>query len=179
MDRSNEPVVGDAARDGRRRERGSALIIALMVALILAFLGMGLLLQTSLGLQASGTDRWVVKSMNAADSGIMMGIELIQLGFVVDPATIGGVSFILEDDQSSPGLLRGQYTVNLNRVCEVEPPSPIIGFSTKYRQRYFHLESTASRSIGALVGNTQAVVETDITVWPFDLTNFVAVGYCN
>ncbi len=47
-------------RDG---ERGSALFLALMVSLVLLFLGMGVLMQTSLGLQASGTDRWIVKSM--------------------------------------------------------------------------------------------------------------------
>ena len=49
------------------RERGSALLLSLLVAVVLVFLGMGLLLQTSLGLEAAGTDRWVVKSLYAAD----------------------------------------------------------------------------------------------------------------
>jgi ABC-type branched-subunit amino acid transport system substrate-binding protein len=51
----------------RGAERGIALIMALMVSLVLLFLGMGLLLQTSLGLQASGTARWIVKAAYAAD----------------------------------------------------------------------------------------------------------------
>ena len=47
-------------------ERGAAIIIALMVSLVLAFLGLGLLLQTSLGRQAAGTDRWGVRALYAA-----------------------------------------------------------------------------------------------------------------
>jgi len=69
-----------AITNRRSSERGAALIMALMVSLILVFLGMGLLLQTSLGLQAAGTDRWVTKALYAADAGAMMQIEMIQLG---------------------------------------------------------------------------------------------------
>jgi hypothetical protein len=76
----------------RRRsdERGAALIMALMVSLILVFLGMGLLLQTSLGLQAAGTDRWVTKALYAADAGAMMQIEMIQLGALFAEASAKG-----------------------------------------------------------------------------------------
>ncbi|MCG6963129.1 MAG: hypothetical protein LJE95_07685 [Acidobacteria bacterium] len=181
---SERPTVSPDSdgRGARTSERGSALILALMVALILAFLGVGLLLQTSLGLQASGTDRWVVKSLNAADSGLMMAVEMVQLGFVVDPTSGGGpstLSFVLEDDQSSGGMLKGQYTVTLERMCEVEPPSPIIGYAQKYRQRYLHMEAASSRSVGGLVGTTQATVEADISVWPFDMSNFVPLSFCN
>ena len=48
-------------------ERGSALLLVLLVSIILAFFGMAVLLQTSLGLEAAGADRWVVKSLAAAE----------------------------------------------------------------------------------------------------------------
>lgn len=173
--------VHERGQGGRGRERGSALILALMVALILAFLGVGLLLQTSLGLQASGTDRWVVKSLSAADSGLMMTIEMVQLGYIVDPTAGGGpstLSFILEDDQASGGMLKGQYTVTLERMCEVEPPTYKIGFGQNYRQRFLHMQVAASRSVGGLVGTTQARVEADINVWPFERASFVRLSNC-
>ena len=86
-DRSYVREPGHAATS----ERGAALIVSLLVALILVFLGMGLLLQTSLGLQASGTDRWVTKALYAADAGAMMQIEMIQLGAIgaLQPGTAG------------------------------------------------------------------------------------------
>jgi type II secretory pathway component PulK len=72
-----QPTPADRYRD-RSGERGAALIMALLVSLVLVFLGMGLLLQTSLGLQAAGTDRWVTKALYAADAGAMMQIEMIR-----------------------------------------------------------------------------------------------------
>ena len=168
-------------RDGVH-ERGSALLLALMVALILAFLGAGLLLQTSLGLQASGSDRWVVKSLAAADAGLTMEIDMIQMGFIVDPASYlggSGMSFVLKDDPNLPGPLQGQYTVTIKDLCEAEPPAPIPGYEQKYKQRFLHIRSEAQRSVGGLVGGVQASVEADVSVWPFDMDNFLPVTSCN
>ena len=77
---------------GSDRERGAAIIIAIMVSLILAFLGLGLLLQTSLGMQAAGTDRWVVRALYAADAGAQAEIATLSNG------AVGMGSFVLADD---------------------------------------------------------------------------------
>jgi hypothetical protein len=148
------------------------------VALILAFLGMGLLLQTSLGLQASGADRWVAKSLYAADAGLMLQLQMIQLGVLGSPTATGG-SFIVLDDPAQPGLLRGQYQVDVTRLCEVEPVSPVIGWEwPTYGRRYFHVQSRSEQAVGNLVGMTAAAVEADISVWPFDLTSFTPIDMC-
>jgi len=161
---------------GRNDERGSALILALMVALVLAFLGMGLLLQTSLGLQTSGADRWVTKSMRAAEAGVMLQLEMVQLEQLATPP--GG--FLLTDDPALPSLLRGQYQVNVSALCEVEPASPALGWEwPRFGRRYFHVRSDASRTVGHLVGQTQAAVEADISVWPFEMIGFTPVAMCN
>jgi Tfp pilus assembly protein PilX len=110
-------------------ERGAALIVSLLVALILVFLGMGLLLQTSLGLQASGTDRWVTKALYAADAGAMMQIEMIQLGAIgaLQPGTPGAPgNFVLVDDPGLPGLLKGQFNVTISNFCESQPATPVL-----------------------------------------------------
>ncbi|MGD9252367.1 MAG: hypothetical protein PVG92_00370 [Holophagae bacterium] len=159
-------------------ERGAALILALMVALVLVFLGMGLLLQTSLGLQASGTDRWVTKAMYAADAGAMLQIEMIQMGAIGPPGT-----FVLVDDPNLPGLLKGQFNVQINGFCETQPVTPVFANGVpssfpEYQTRHFHLRSEAQRAIGGLAGVSRAAVEVDVSSFPFMEEQFVAVQQC-
>ena len=168
-----EPQMSD-----RHGERGAAIILALMVALILVFLGMGLLLQTSLGLQASGTDRWVTKALYAADAGAMMQIEMIQLGVIGAPGT-----FNLVDDPSLSGLLKGQFTVTISNFCESQPATPVIANGVpssfpEFQTRHFHLRSDAERTIGGLGGVTRATVEADVSSFPFMEEAFMPVVLC-
>lgn len=168
----------DAEIRAANGERGAAIIMALMVALILVFLGMGLLLQTSLGLQASGTDRWVTKALYAADAGAMMQIEMIQNGAIGAPGT-----FTLIDDPSLPGLLKGQFTVTISNFCEAQPATPVIANGIpssfpEFQTRHFHLRSDASRDIGGLGGVTRATVEADVSAFPFMEDTFMPVVLC-
>ncbi|MEJ2581457.1 MAG: hypothetical protein P8127_07460 [Acidobacteriota bacterium] len=172
-----EDTTVDIGRD-RSRERGAALIMALMVSLVLVFLGMGLLLQTSLGLQAAGTDRWVTKALYAADAGAMMQIEMIQLGAIGTPG-----SFILEDDPNLSGLLKGQFAVTISDFCESQPATPVIANGIpssfpEFQTRHFHLRSDAERAIGGLAGLTRAGVEADVSAFPFLEEQFVPVDLC-
>ena len=172
-----EDTTVDIGRD-RSRERGAALIMALMVSLVLVFLGMGLLLQTSLGLQAAGTDRWVTKALYAADAGAMMQIEMIQLGAIGTPG-----SFILEDDPNLSGLLKGQFAVTISDFCAAQPATPVIANGIpssfpEFQTRHFHLRSDAERAIGGLAGLTRAGVEADVSAFPFLEEQFVPVDLC-
>lgn len=161
----------------RNGERGAALIMALLVSLILLFLGMGVLLQTTLGLQASGTDRWVAKAMYAADAGVMMQIQMIQAGAIGAPG-----SFVLQDDPDIDGFLKGEYTVSISEFCETRPATEIRepgkAWSDDFRARHFHLRSDALRTIGNLGGLSRAAVTADVTSWPFDAGNLVVVTQC-
>ncbi len=163
------------------RERGSALLLALLVALVLVFLGMGLLLQTSLGLEAAGTDRWVVKSLYAADAGCMAQINMVRQGQIGAPGT-----FTLSDDQNLPGLLRGDFQVTISEFCETEPAGPmidengdpIVTMYPEFKMRHFHFRSDAGRALGGLAGLTQAAVEVDMSAFPFSEDDFVPVIAC-
>ena len=153
---------------GSDRERGAAIIIAIMVSLILAFLGLGLLLQTSLGMQAAGTDRWVVRALYAADAGAQAEIATLSNGVV------GMGSFVLADDTSLPGMLNGQYNVTVSDVCELQAPSWAFNpdeeefYGTKFKARHVFFRSTATRDAGLLVGLTQAVITQDVMIQPID-----------
>jgi len=153
-------------KTGSDRERGAAIIIALMVSLVLAFLGLGLLLQTSLGLQAAGTDRWVVRALYAADAGAQAEIATLSSG------AVGMGSFDLIDDAGLPGMLTGQYTVTVSDVCELQPPSWALDlttggyFGTEWLARHFYFRSVATRDAGLLVGLTQAAITQDVTIQP-------------
>ena len=181
-----QSTTADRGRD-RSSERGAALIMALMVSLVLVFLGMGLLLQTSLGLQAAGTDRWVTKALYAADAGAMMQIEMIQLGALGAAPGATGMevgTFILEDDPSLQGMLKGQFSVTISNFCESQPATPVIVGGVvsqwpEYQTRHFHLRSEASRDIGGLMGLTRAAVEADVSSSPGTEAPFVPVrqGY--
>ena len=185
-----DAITVDTTRH-RADERGAALIMALMVSLILVFLGMGLLLQTSLGLQAAGTDRWVTKALYAADAGAMMQIEMIQLwalGAAPDltsgqiDAGIHG-TFDLVDDPGLQGMLKGQFSVTISNFCESQPATPVIANGVvssfpEFQTRHFHLRSEASRDIGGLMGLTRAAVEADVSSFPFTEEQFVPVRLC-
>lgn len=180
-----QPTTADTNRD-RSSERGAALIMALMVSLVLVFLGMGLLLQTSLGLQAAGTDRWVTKALYAADAGAMMQIQMIQLGALgAAPGATGTQvgTFILEDDPGLQGMLKGQFSVTISNFCESQPATPVIANGVpssfpEFQTRHFHLRSEASRDIGGLMGLTRAAVEADVSSFPFMEDQFVPVRLC-
>jgi hypothetical protein len=166
--------------DRPTRERGAAIIIALMVSLVLAFLGLGLLLQTSLGLQASGTDRWVVRALYAADAGSQMEIMILSSG------AVGQGAFVLADDPSLGGFLTGQFNITVSDVCELQQPSapydPVTDTTydeEKYRARHFFFRSAAQRDVGGLTGMTRATVTQDVTIVPIPVERIFPADRCS
>jgi Tfp pilus assembly protein PilX len=159
-------------------ERGAAIIIALMVSLVLAFLGLGLLLQTSLGMQAAGTDRWVVRALYAADAGTQAEIVTLAGG------AVGGGVFVLGDDPGMVGMLSGDYTVNVTDVCELQPPSEAVdpetgvAWDTTFRARHFFFRSSSTRDAGVLVGLTQAAITQDATIMPIPIDRIFPATTC-
>ncbi len=165
---------GNPATHDKRREQGTALIMALLVALILALMGMGLLLQTSLGQQAASVDRSVVKALYAANAGVWMQVQMVQEGQVVGPSS----HFVLAEDPELKGFFRGEYKVTVTTFCEIEPPSYILGFEPEYRRRSVHIRSEAEREVGVF-GTARAVVEADVMVWPFHEKNYKPMPTCS
>ena len=183
------PTAADSPAGAGSRERGSALLVALMVALVLVFLGMGLLLQTSLGLEAAGTDRWVVKALYAADAGCNLQIEMLRLYDVRTPGRIRLIDGALPSawNPSEGALLGGEFDVQILGFCETQPPTPVVqevngvlvtSEFPEFQSRHFHFRSRAERAVGGLTGLTRAAVEVDVSSWPFREEEFVAVNQC-
>jgi Tfp pilus assembly protein PilX len=170
------PRTHEAARDG---ERGSALLLALMVALVMLVMGMGLAMQSFLGLKASATDRWVAKSFYAAEAGISVQISLLKAGSNAAPG-----AFLLTDDGSVPGLMAGQYTVTVEELCETRPRDPAL--QTQLGQlfkRSFHIRARSNRTVNFVSGTiqsgvTSAAVEVDVSMQPIDETRLPNIPKC-
>jgi hypothetical protein len=164
------------------RQRGSALVLALLVALIVALLALGLLLQASLGLESTATDRRITRSLLAADSGVVMATHLVKLG---RPATPG--SFVFAHEPGPGRALRSRYQVNITSICEAAAPGPVIPMRHESRlvyeyprffSRLLHLRSEAAPVLAGEQTMARAVVEADVMIWPFD-TLPDQVGMCN
>jgi hypothetical protein len=141
-----------------------------MVALVLALLGVGLLLQSSIGLKISGTDRWVTKAVYAADAGIAMEAHLLAQGRVEQPS-----SFELVDDEDLDSRLAGRYVVEIVDLCEIEDPAPVppspdgrlVFEYPRFSMRSWQVRSRSERPLGAGVVSS-AEVQADVAVWPTD-----------
>jgi Tfp pilus assembly protein PilX len=68
----------------RARERGSALILALILTIVLTFLGFGLITRSLLVTRIAGSERWSTKAFYAADAGI--AVARARLSINVTPA---------------------------------------------------------------------------------------------
>jgi len=94
----------------RRGERGSALILALFMLVILTVVGLGLLLRTRISMAVAGAERPMTKSFYAADSGVQAGYARLQ---VSNPC---GFTFNLSDARNVEGTApaAGGYPIQVN-----------------------------------------------------------------
>lgn len=63
----------------RSRERGSAMVLALFMVVILSVLGLGLLMRSQLSTASAGAERTMTKTFYAADSGIHAAFSHLQV----------------------------------------------------------------------------------------------------
>lgn len=65
-----DPIEQPGSPERRSAERGSALFIALILIVVLTFLGFGLLTRSLMVARITGSERWSTKAFYAADAGI-------------------------------------------------------------------------------------------------------------
>ena len=63
------------------REKGSALMLAMVIILILTMLGFGMLTRTLLVSEMAGAERWTTQTFFAADAGIEIAKERLKVNF--------------------------------------------------------------------------------------------------
>lgn len=105
-------------------ERGSALILALVLTIILTFLGFGLLSRSLLVTRIAGSERWSTKAFYAADAGISAARARLRIratqAFNFTVADLRGV------DTDNLGNY-GQIQVAVSDLSQVGAPQPVVG----------------------------------------------------
>jgi len=106
------------------RERGSALILALVLTIILTFLGFGLLSRSLLVSRIAGSERWSTKAFYAADAGISAARARLTI------RRTAAFNFNLTDlrGPDPTGLSdHGQIDIAVSDLAQVGAPQPVVG----------------------------------------------------
>jgi len=109
-------------RDPRNGERGAALFIALVLVIIMTFLGFGLLTRTLLVARIAGSERWSTKAFYAADAGIASAKARLRIRQTI------AFTFPVSDLRGAQGQRdAGQIQVAVSNLDNVGAPQPVIG----------------------------------------------------
>ncbi len=99
-------------------QRGSAMLVALLMVVLLTVLGLGLVLRTRVTMGSAGAERTITKGFYAADSGIHAGFAHLQVN---NPCAF---SFIMQDQRASAQF---PIQVNIPDSRQVGPPQRVAG----------------------------------------------------
>lgn len=99
-------------------EKGSALIIALLIMALLSILAISAINTTNTEIQISGNDKWQKTSFSAADGGTNVGVQLVELC----EAQAG-----FNNDDGAGNFIQGDVTgSSLNLYIDGLQPLPIV-----------------------------------------------------
>lgn len=103
--------------EARESERGSALLLALMLIIILTLVGVGLLTRSLLVTEIAGSERWSTAAFYAADSGIDVAKNRLRVN------RLEAFSFDLKDLRGATGVVdAGNIQVAVDDLQQVGPP---------------------------------------------------------
>ena len=104
------------------RERGSALLIAIFMLLIISLITLGLLSHTFVVSQIAGAERWAVKTFYAADSGINLAQSRARV------QDLEAFTFDLRDMRGTTTLANaGAVNVQVDALQAAGAPRLVIG----------------------------------------------------
>ncbi len=113
------------------RQRGSALLLVILVMLLLTSLALSLTFITELEMQLGGTERVITNNAYAAESGIHAA-----LGAIMVTHDWAGEKFALVEGRSGPERLIGHRVIT-SRVQGVGPPqAPPLTIANEGEARY-------------------------------------------
>jgi Tfp pilus assembly protein PilX len=150
--------------DERRGERGSALIITVLLLSLLLMLGTGLLATATVESKIEANDRWSEGAFYAAESAVQSSIDLLMQG----PASAAVVA-------STP--LGQDYTYRTGRRADTsaQPPTLIgtvnapnysTGSSTGYGMSGFVFQIYQVNGTGLGPRNSQREIEVQVEIGP-------------
>ncbi|MCP4901986.1 MAG: hypothetical protein GY906_33900 [bacterium] len=108
--------------DKRASERGSTLLLAMFLMLILTMLGMGLLSRTLVVSKIASAERWSTKAFYAADSGLHTALQRARIN------EEEAFTFFVQDLRGAGGTRSHQeISVDVDRLSQVMDPQPAKG----------------------------------------------------
>ena len=150
----------------RRGERGSALILAIFLIVILTFLGFGLLTRSIMVTRIAGSERWSTKAFYAADAGLDVARARLRVN------RTEAFTFNLQDLRGASGTQDfGNIQVAVDNMQQVGPPRLALGSQTGGGQGseseplYMFFYRTQSTSQQQLTG-TERVVTSVFNIGP-------------
>lgn len=102
-------------------QRGSALVLALLVTLVVSFLALGLIANATMVLQISGAERWAVEAFYAADSGLNVAQTRARV------QELAQFNFELSDRRTTTGAAVGPVNVAVDALQPIGAPRMVIG----------------------------------------------------
>ena len=102
-------------------ERGSALVLALLVTLVVSVLALGLIAHSMMVTRVSGAERWAVKAFYAADSGLNIAQTRAKV------QELEAFDFDLRDLRTTAGATVGPVNVAVEALQPIGAPRLVIG----------------------------------------------------
>jgi Tfp pilus assembly protein PilX len=120
MSASSTPV-----QERNKRERGTALFIALVLTVVLTFLGMGLLTRSLLVSRIAGSERYSTKTFYAADAGLSAAQARLKIRRT-QAFTFEITDLRMANDSSVADAI-STIQVNVTNLSTVGAPQPVVG----------------------------------------------------
>jgi hypothetical protein len=130
-------------------ERGSALILALILVVVLAFVGFGLLTRSLLTTRIAGSERWSTRAFYAADAGINIAKTRVHI------RQTAPFTFKIADLRGPLGTGDvGEVDIQVSPFRGFGAPTPVFGFQVSGGQgagtenlvlQYYQGNSTATQ----------------------------------
>jgi hypothetical protein len=102
-------------------ERGSALVLALLVTLVVSVLALGLIAHSMMVTRVSGAERWSVKAFYAADSGLNVSQTRARV------QELAAFNFALRDLRTTAGATVSPVNVAVEALQPIGAPRLVIG----------------------------------------------------
>jgi len=119
-----QPIVWQPDRLSRQPasgQRGSALVLSLMVMLVGSLLALGLIAHATMVIRISGAERWAVKAFYAADSGLNVAQTRARV------QELAQFNFELSDRRTTTGAAVGPVNVEVDALQPIGAPRMVIG----------------------------------------------------
>ena len=113
------PIKPPARQD--RREQGSALILALILTIVITFLGFGLITRSLLVTRIAGNERYSTKAFYAADAGLAAAKARLSI------RRTAAFDFELSEIRVGGTEARGIIQVDVTDMANVGAPQPVVG----------------------------------------------------